>query len=132
MEVLSSRTLLRPSDFERSLRFYTGALGLRIYREYATGAGSRGVVLFLGGGFLELSGSAPPGERQRLSLWLQVPDLALAHSALVDAGVEILEGPEAKPWGLHEMWIADPDGVRIVVVEVPPDHPLRLRTDGAG
>jgi hypothetical protein len=24
-----------------------------------------------------------------------------------------------------EMWIADPDGVRIVLVEVPDDHPLR-------
>jgi hypothetical protein len=23
------------------------------------------------------------------------------------------------------MWIADPDGVRIVLVEVPEDHPLR-------
>jgi hypothetical protein len=23
------------------------------------------------------------------------------------------------------MWIADPDGVRIIVVEVPDDHPLR-------
>jgi hypothetical protein len=24
-----------------------------------------------------------------------------------------------------EMWIADPDGVPIVLVEVPEDHPLR-------
>jgi hypothetical protein len=23
------------------------------------------------------------------------------------------------------MWIEDPDGIRIVVVEVPADHPLR-------
>jgi len=23
------------------------------------------------------------------------------------------------------MWLADPDGVRIAVVEVPPEHPLR-------
>jgi hypothetical protein len=26
---------------------------------------------------------------------------------------------------LLEMWIADPDGVRIVLVEVPAQHPLR-------
>jgi hypothetical protein len=25
------------------------------------------------------------------------------------------------------MWIADPDGVRICLVEVPEDHPLRRR-----
>jgi hypothetical protein len=29
--------------------------------------------------------------------------------------------------GLLEMWIADPDGVRICVVEVPAEHPLRGR-----
>jgi len=27
--------------------------------------------------------------------------------------------------GLIEMWIADPDGVRIVLVQVPDDHLLR-------
>jgi len=27
--------------------------------------------------------------------------------------------------GLIEMWIEDPDGVPIVLVEVPADHPLR-------
>jgi hypothetical protein len=29
--------------------------------------------------------------------------------------------------GLLEMWIADPDGVRICIVEVPEEHPLRYR-----
>ena len=33
--------------------------------------------------------------------------------------------PAAEPWGLTEMWIEDPDGVRIALVEVPADHPLR-------
>jgi hypothetical protein len=42
----------------------------------------------------------------------------------------------AEPWGLTEMWIEDPAGVRIVLVEVPADHPLaatrgrRYRYDG--
>jgi hypothetical protein len=27
--------------------------------------------------------------------------------------------------GLIEMWIENPDGIRIVLVEVPADHPLR-------
>jgi hypothetical protein len=31
MEVLSSRVLLHPKDFERSLRFYSESLGLHIY-----------------------------------------------------------------------------------------------------
>jgi glyoxalase/bleomycin resistance protein/dioxygenase superfamily protein len=30
-----------------------------------------------------------------------------------------------EPWGLVEMWIEDPDGIRIVLVQVPADHSLR-------
>jgi catechol 2,3-dioxygenase-like lactoylglutathione lyase family enzyme len=57
MEVLSSRVLLHPVDFERSFRFYSDILGLHVYREWGSGS-TRGVVFFLGGGFLELSGSS--------------------------------------------------------------------------
>jgi hypothetical protein len=32
-----------------------------------------------------------------------------------------------EPWGLIEMWIADPDGTPIALVEVPADHPIRYR-----
>src|SRR5215469_14817184 len=53
MEVLSSRVLLHPCDFDRSEAFYRTALGLPLYREYGSGD-FRGVVFFLGIGFLEL------------------------------------------------------------------------------
>ncbi|MCD9141293.1 VOC family protein [Streptomyces albireticuli] len=124
--VLSSRVLLRPTDPERSRTFYGRTLGLAVYREFGTGP-ERGTVYFLGGGFLEVSGrsEAPPGPG--MELWLQVADAAAAHEELARQGVEILEPPERKPWGLIEMWIADPDGVRIAVVEVPEDHPMRYR-----
>lgn len=55
VHVLSSRTLLRPTDPERSRAFYGGQLGLDIYREFGTGP-ERGTVYFLGGGFLEVAG----------------------------------------------------------------------------
>jgi hypothetical protein len=41
--------------------------------------------------------------------------------------VPILGEPRLEPWGLLEMWIADPDGERICIVEVPEEHPLRRR-----
>ena len=126
MEVLSARVILRPVDLERSLRFYGDTLGLKIYREYGSGT-DRGVVFFTGGGYLEITGRTAPVDVDKLSLWLQVPDLAAVHAQLAAAGVDIVDPPERKPWGLLEMWIRDPDGLTIVVVQVPEDHPLRRR-----
>jgi uncharacterized glyoxalase superfamily protein PhnB len=61
------------------------------------------------------------------SIWLQVDDIEGEHERLRAAGATVTSPPATMPWGLREMWVADPDGVRIVVVEVPPDHPLRRR-----
>jgi uncharacterized glyoxalase superfamily protein PhnB len=58
-------------------------------------------------------------------LWLQVRDVRAERERLAAAGALILREPAAEPWGLTEMWIEDPDGVRIVLVEIPADHPLR-------
>ena len=124
VDVLSSRILLRPADLDRSRRFYRDVLGLAIYREFGSPA-DPGVVFFLGSGFLEVSGrgAGPPG--RSMMIWLQVRDVHAEHDRLAAAGVRILQEPVAEPWGLIEMWIEDPDGIRIVLVEVPADHPLR-------
>ncbi|MFB8750118.1 VOC family protein [Streptomyces parvulus] len=126
VHVLSSRILLRPTDPERSRAFYGEQLGLAVHREFGTGP-ERGTVYFLGGGFLEVSerSEAPPSPA--LQVWLPVEDAAAAHDELRAEGVEIVRPPVEEPWGLVEMWIADPDGTRIVLVEVPAEHPLRYR-----
>jgi predicted enzyme related to lactoylglutathione lyase len=126
MEVLSSRVLLQPVDFERSLRFYSDILGLHVYRDWGSGS-TRGVVFFLGGGFLELSGSSRTGASESVSLWLQVRDVDAVGQELEESGVDVIEFPTNEPWGLREMQIRDPDGLRIVIVEVPETHPLRHR-----
>ena len=76
-------------------------------------------------GLLEVSGHAagPPG--RPVMIWIQVRDVHAGHVRLAAAGVPVVREPAAEPWGLIEMWIEDPDGVRIVLVEVPADHPLR-------
>lgn len=123
MEVLSSRILIRPVDAARSRRFYGDVLGLPVYREFGDPA-DPGVVYHAGGGFIEVSGSgpAPTGE---IAIWLQVRDATAEVERLAAAGVRLLRPPAVQPWGLVEGWIADPDGIRIVLVEVPADHPLR-------
>ncbi|MEU8360304.1 VOC family protein [Nonomuraea fuscirosea] len=124
MEVLSSRVLLRPRDPARSRRFYAETLGLAVYREFGP-PDHPGVVFFLGQGLLELSGSSPDGAGPGVSLWMQVRDVAREEERLRRAGVTVLREARTEPWGLIELWIADPDGHRIVLVQVPADHPLR-------
>jgi catechol 2,3-dioxygenase-like lactoylglutathione lyase family enzyme len=126
VEVLSSRVLLRPTDLERSLLFYENTLGLAVYREWGSGS-NRGVAFFLGGGLLEVSGSAdqPPSDGVRLII--QVRDLRATWRQLAEADVPIDEEPQVKPWGLFEMTARDPDGLALIFVEVPPDHPRRRR-----
>jgi len=124
MEVLGSRILLRPCEPERSRRFYRDILGLAVYREFGR-PDDPGLVFFLGSGFLEVSGQSPDRPGTGLAIWIQVRDLEAEHQRLLAARVPIVRGPQQEPWGLVEMWIEDPDGVPIVLVEVPHDHPLR-------
>jgi predicted enzyme related to lactoylglutathione lyase len=124
VDVLSSRILLRPADLDRSLHFYRDVLGLATYREFGTPA-DPGVVFFLGAGMMEVSGHADSAQGRSVMIWLQVRDVQAEHERLAAAGVPVLRPPVTEAWGLIEMWIEDPDGVRIVLVEVPADHPLR-------
>ena len=124
MEILSSRILLRPVDLDRSRRFYRDVLGLAVYREFGPVL-DPGVVFFLGQGLLEVSGHGPGPVAATVMIWLQVRDVRAERNRLATEGVRVLREPALEPWGLIEMWIEDPDGVRIVVVEVPADHPLR-------
>ena len=124
MEVLSSRILLRPSELERSHRFYRDTLGLAVYHEFGN-PDAPGLVFFLGNGLLEVSGRANDQPAAGIALWMQVRDVQAEHRRLTRAGVTILREPQREAWGLLEMWIADPDDVRIVMVQIPDDHPLR-------
>ena len=127
MDVLSSRILLRPVDAQRTRRFYRDVLGLAIYREFGP-PDNPGTVFFLGQGLLEVSGSSDQPPSDAVRIWLQVRDVHGERDRLAAAGVTITREPREEPWGLLEMWIADPDGQPIVLVEIPSDHPLRRDT----
>ncbi|MDI9919248.1 VOC family protein [Rhodococcus sp. IEGM 1379] len=121
MEILSSRTILRPADYELTLSFYRDTLGLAIAREYPGGT-----VFFVGQGLVEVAAHGGTGSGGfRGAIWMQVRDLTAAQTELVLAGVKIAREARQEPWGLHEMWIADPDGTPIVMVQIPEDHPIR-------
>ncbi|UXA18702.1 VOC family protein [Mycobacterium sp. SMC-4] len=126
MEILASRVLFRPKDYQRSVSFYRDQLGLAVAREYAGGT-----VFYAGQSLIELAGhggpdtAAPPFPG---ALWLQVRDLHATQDELRVRGIAIAREARKEPWGLHEMHVTDPDGVNLIFVEVPDDHPLRRDT----
>lgn len=128
MDVLSSRVLIRPSDLGASLHFYRDVLGLAVYREFGP-SDHPGTVFFAGQGLLEVSGQSPRttagGSAPATALWLQVRDVQAEHARLRALGATIQREPRREPWGLVEMWVSDPDGLPVALVEIPPDHPLR-------
>ena len=83
----------------------------------------------LGGGLLELSRSAGRVTDDKLSLWLQIRDVDAEFARLSAEGVETVEAPVRQPWGLREARVRDPDGLMLVLVEIPPDHPMRRGRD---
>ena len=126
MEILSARVIIHPRDLVVSRRFYERVLGLHVYREWSVG-----VAYFLGGGYLELSSvgpDAPTGSAHgTTTLWLQISTLSGLEAELSGDGVTVRKPTEHMPWGLLELWVEDPDGNELRLVEVPPDHPLRRR-----
>ena len=127
MDILGSRTLLHPADLDATLAFYRDDLGLAVAREFGSGD-HRGLVFFAGGGFLEVVGTGLPPGRPGVELWLQVRAMADTVDELARRGIVLARPPVLEPWGLLEAWVDDPDGVRIHLVEVPADHPLRRDT----
>jgi catechol 2,3-dioxygenase-like lactoylglutathione lyase family enzyme len=123
VEILASRVLIRPVDYQRSLGFYRDQLGLAIAREYGAGT-----VFFAGQSFIELAGHGEPDAGG--TLWLQVRDVYATERELTGRGVAIAREARQEPWGLHEMRVTDPDGVTLIFVQVPGNHPLRRDSRG--
>lgn len=128
MEILASRMLLRPADYQQSLAFYRDRIGLAIAREYGGGT-----VFFAGQSLLELAGYGSPDHSRGPfpgALWLQVRDLEATQDELRGRGVPIAREARQEPWGLHEMHVLDPDGITLIFIQIPPEHPLRRDTRG--
>jgi catechol 2,3-dioxygenase-like lactoylglutathione lyase family enzyme len=128
MEILASRVLFRPTDYPRSLAFYRDDIGLAIAREYGAGT-----VFYAGQSLIELAGHGGPDEGAPPfpgALWLQVRDVYATQAELEGRDVAITRAARQEPWGLHEMHVTDPDGVTLIFVQVPENHPLRHDTRG--
>jgi catechol 2,3-dioxygenase-like lactoylglutathione lyase family enzyme len=119
------RVVVTAEDYDEAVAFYRDELGLAIAREYGAGT-----VFFAGQSLIELAGHGEPSAGG--TMWLQVRDLYATQEELTGRGVPIPREARQEPWGLHEMHVTDPDGVLLIFVQVPRNHPLRKDNRGPG
>ena len=113
MPVLTITPQLRTTDLDRSIRFYTGRVGLELeFRHADFYAGIRSA----GGSFhLKLVDSQDPSiafvnEGGHLHLYLGVADVDAFGERLRASGVELIQSPCNTDWGTRELVFHDDQG----------------------
>lgn len=128
---------LAVSDVERSLAFYLGILGPLGLREEARYPTYRGTeeVIYLGWGEQQLGlRQADAGEYhyhqagiEHIAFYVDTrEEVDSAYRTCLDLGAEIHFPPEEDRdiEGYYEMFVFDPDGMRVEVASAPPGVPL--------
>jgi len=87
-----------------------------------------GLVFFPGQGLLEVSGHADGPFGHSVMIWIQVPMCTPGTPGWPWPGSRSCGEPAAGPWGLTEMHIEDPGGIRIILAEVPAGHWTAFRS----
>jgi lactoylglutathione lyase len=119
-------------DMEKSLDFYTRALGFKKAFEIPdpkTGGPWINYLHIGGGQFIELFYDGrkdnPWSEELRgfNHICLRVDDIHAVAEELKKAGVEITDGPKRGVDHNWQAWIMDPDGVRVELMQIDPNSP---------
>ena len=117
MKLLMKYVILYVNDFEKTMDFYKGILGLPIkmqqdtYVEFDTGA----ITLSINTrkDVKELTGlNVPEGSAstQTFEVGFVVEDVVATIETLRQQGVTVIKEPVTKPWGQTVAYVADPDG----------------------
>lgn len=107
---------LTVDDIERSLEFYTQALGFLVSERMEEGGKLVGVMIKAG--TVELGISQDDWKKGRgrtkgegIRLWCEVTqDLDALAQRIRAHGVKLATEPEDKPWGIRSFYVDDPDG----------------------
>ena len=115
------------ADMKASLDFYVNKLGMKHAFSIASDDGKPWIeyLKLADGQFIELfyseGGFASSGSYSHLCL--QVPDCMEAGKELEAAGVKLDVQPQKGKDGNYQLWIHDPDGNRIEIMQISPDSP---------
>ena len=129
--VLELRVALTTSDYERSVKFYCGGLGIEPAAIWNNGGG-RALILGMGNATLEIFDVTQAETidqieaEQRISgqvrFALEVPDLKASMERLLAHGAILVHPPIITPWGDYNVRLQDPDGMQITLFQKPETH----------
>jgi lactoylglutathione lyase len=108
-------------DLERSVRFYTEALGFFVSERWVDGGVLKGVMLKAGVCTLGLSQDDWSKGRDRkkgegFRIWCQTAqDIDALAARIKSAGVKLTEEPRDQPWGARSLSLDDPDGFHLTI-----------------
>jgi lactoylglutathione lyase len=115
--------VIRSVDIERSVNFYQ-LLGLT-FLKHRHGKGLEHFASTLGNVTFEIYPQTPKaGTTVGTRLGFQVMDLNVLMNTLSQADIAILTQPTDSEWGRRAV-IADPDGHKIELIQIPPIHNLQ-------
>lgn len=121
LRLRSIEPTLTVDDLERSVRFYTEALGFFVSDRWTDSGLLKGVMLKAGVCSIGLSQDdwAKGRNRQKgvgFSLWCATAqDVDALARRIKDSGFPLAEEPKDQPWGGRALSVDDPDGFRIRV-----------------
>ena len=116
MRLHALKTKIVTPRYDETLAFYLGLPGLSLIEQWDE-PGDKGAILGFAGGtdeaFLEIYAGPGPANFSGLSLQFRAED-ADAFRAEIE-GRYACEGPVDRPWGSRYLYLADPNGIRIIV-----------------
>lgn len=125
LSILTIEILSVPvSDPERSLDFYVRKLGFELERNEESVPGMRWIIVRLQEAGLKVSlvtwfDTMPAGSLR--GLVLGCADVEVEFERLRDAGVEFLQTPSKRPWGIEAVF-RDPDGNELILQQSSEMH----------
>ena len=107
---------------ERSIEHYTTKLGFTRSWDWPDGSDDK-TFAAVSNGEVTVFLSEAEGDVAPTWVFYNVNDVDIVHAAYLEAGANVIEAPNDKPWGMREFLVEDLDGnVLRIVSELPHEH----------